>query len=51
MDPELEKMILDAYSMSIVDNCNVDGVSFKIEGKAYSTQNITLNDGEVYLKN
>ena len=44
-------MILDAYSMSIVDNCNVDGVSFKIEGKAYSTQNITLNDGEVYLKN
>ena len=50
-DPELEKMILDAYSMSIVDNCNVDGVSFKIEGKAYSTQNITLNDGEVYLKN
>ena len=50
-DPELEKMILDAYAMSIVDNCKVDGVTFKIDGKTYSTKNRTLKDGEVYLKN
>ena len=50
-DPNIEKLILDAYSMSIVDNCSdVDGVSFRINGKAYRTDNLTLKDQEVYLK-
>ena len=51
-DSEVEKLVLDAYSMSIVDNCqDVNSVTFNIEGKPYSTRNITLKDGEVYLKN
>ena len=51
-DGEVEKLVLDAYSMSIVDNCpDVNGVTFKIEGKTYSTQHIKISDGEVYLKN
>ena len=50
-DSGLEKLILDAYAMSIVDNCqDIYGVSFKIEGESYSTGGISLKDGEVYLK-
>lgn len=50
-DPNIEKLILDAYSMSIIDNCKeIDGVSFRINGKPYSTDNLTLKDQEVYLK-
>jgi len=50
-DQILEKLILDAYSMSIVDNCeDVEGVTFTISGKAYSTDSIRLDGGKVYLK-
>ena len=51
-DAALEKLILDAFSMSIIDNCaDVVGVSFKIDNAPYSTANLKLQDGEVYLKN
>ena len=51
-EPDIEKLVLDAYSMSIVDNCSdVNGVTFTINGKTYATKNISLADGEVYLKN
>lgn len=50
-DPKLEKLILDAYAMSIVDNCDdVEGVTFTISGKAYLTDSIRLDGGKVYLK-
>lgn len=51
-EPDIEKLVLDAYAMSIVDNCpDINGVTFRIDGKAYSTKNISISDGEVYLKN
>ena len=50
-DRQLEKLILDAFSMSIVDNCKeVEGVSFLIENKPYSSSWIRLESEEVYLK-
>ena len=50
-DQKLEKLILDAYAMSIIDNCDdVEGVTFTISGKAYSTESIRLDGGKVYLK-
>ena len=50
-DPKLEKLILDAYAMSIVDNCDdVEGVTFTISGKAYLTDSVRLDGGKVYLK-
>ncbi|MCR4991745.1 MAG: hypothetical protein K6A45_01745 [Lachnospiraceae bacterium] len=50
-DQKLEKLILDAYAMSIIDNCDdVEGVTFTISGKAYSTDSIRLDGGKVYLK-
>lgn len=50
-DPELEKLILDAYAMSIIDNCeDVDAVTFTISGMDYSTGSISLPGGKVYLK-
>ncbi len=51
-EADIEKLILDAYSMSIVDNCaGLNGVTFRIEGEPYITRNIKLSDNEVYLKN
>lgn len=45
-----EVHILDAFAMSILDNCeNVKGVSFTINGQRYKTMNITFSEGEVYL--
>lgn len=50
-DPELEKLILDAYAMSMIDNCeDVDAVTFTISGKDYSTGSVSLPGGKVYLK-
>lgn len=50
-DQKLEKLILDAYAMSIVDNCDdVEGVTFTISGKAYLTDSVRLDGGKVYLK-
>ncbi|MCQ2495132.1 MAG: hypothetical protein MJ131_00910 [Lachnospiraceae bacterium] len=47
-----EVHILDAISMSILDNCeNLSEVLFTIDKKPYSTPNITFNEGEVYLSN
>ncbi len=48
---ELEKLILDAYAMSIIDNCEgVDAVTFTISGEDYSTGSVSLPGGKVYLK-
>ncbi|MBR4343840.1 MAG: hypothetical protein IKP88_14285 [Lachnospiraceae bacterium] len=50
-DRQLEKLILDALAMSIVDNCkDVEGVSFSIENQPYSSSWIKLESEEVYLK-
>lgn len=47
-----EVCVLDALAMSILDNCkDVVSVSFTINGEAYVTDNITLDVGEVYLRN
>ena len=49
--PEIEKLILDAFAMSILDNCrDIDAVSFTIMGKEYSTQNIKIENGKAYIK-
>ena len=50
-DKKLEKLILDAYAMSIIDNCDdIEGVTFTISGAAYYTDSIRLAGGKVYLK-
>ena len=51
MDSRVEKLILDAFSISILDNCwNVDAVSFTIMGKEYSTENIKIESDKTYIK-
>jgi len=48
---ETERLVLDAFSMSIIDNCReIDEVTFRLEGKAYVTDNIRLGESEGYLK-
>lgn len=45
-----ETLILDALAMSILDNCEeVEKVTFTINGNAYKTSNISLDEGETYL--
>ncbi len=47
---KLEKLILDVISTSIIDNCEkVKSVTFTAEGKDYSSANINLKSGRVYL--
>ena len=47
---KLEKLILDVISTSIIDNCEkVKSVTFTTEGNDYSSANIKLLNGRVYL--
>ena len=48
--PDLEKPILDAVAMSLVDNLQeINEVSFRIAGQPYSTSAFQLKDKEGYL--
>ncbi len=50
-DPQVEKLILDAFSMSILDNCkDIEAVSFTIMGEEYSTKNIKIESDKTYIK-
>ena len=45
--------VIDEYieDLPVIDNCDdVEGVTFTISGKAYSTDSIRLDGGKVYLK-
>lgn len=45
-----EVHILDAVAMGILDNCEgISDITFTIDGGRYKTENVILNEGEVYL--
>lgn len=49
VDEELEYLILDCFSQSILDNMEtVHAVIFRIEGKAYVTDNVSMGKNEAY---
>lgn len=48
---EVESLILDAFGQSILDNIkDCKGITYTIEGEAYSSASLSIQKGEVYMK-
>lgn len=48
-DRKMEHLILECFSNSLLDNLkNYDGIIFRVEGKAYKSENLKFGLNEVY---